>query len=113
MVIGMNVKTIIIAICALSISNQVQANQANVNHERAAELTHIVKQDCGSCHGMTLKGGLGVAILPADLEGKSVEYLTFVIINGRENTAMPPWKEILTPKEAKWIAEQLKEGSFQ
>lgn len=109
----MNLKTIIIAMCALSISIQVAANQASINDERAAELTHIVKQDCGSCHGMTLKGGLGVAILPDDLEGKSVEYLTFVILNGRANTAMPPWKAILTPQEAQWIAEQLKEGSFQ
>ena len=22
-------------------------------------LEHLVKQDCGSCHGLTLKGGLG------------------------------------------------------
>ena len=28
---------------------------------RQAELTHLVKHDCGSCHGMTMKGGLGPA----------------------------------------------------
>ena len=33
--------------------------------ERARELIHIVRQDCGSCHGLTLAGGLGPALTPA------------------------------------------------
>ena len=90
--------------------------QPSVNHQpsikRQSELTHIVKQDCGSCHGMTLKGGLGTPLLPEDLTGKSVDFLTFTIINGRPNTAMPPWREILTDQEAHWIAQQLKRGKF-
>ena len=32
---------------------------AEVAPERAAELQHMVTQDCGSCHGLTRKGGLG------------------------------------------------------
>ena len=32
--------------------------------ERARELIHIVRQDCGSCHGLTLAGGLGPALTP-------------------------------------------------
>lgn len=80
--------------------------------ERQQQLTHIVKQDCGSCHGMTLKGGLGTPLLPQDLNNKSIEFLSYTIINGRPSTAMPPWQEILTKQEATWIARQLKLGKF-
>jgi len=31
---------------------------------RQAALVDLVRQDCGSCHGMTLKGGLGRSLLP-------------------------------------------------
>jgi hypothetical protein len=34
--------------------------------QRQKELIHLVRQDCGSCHGMTLQGGLGPALLPAN-----------------------------------------------
>ena len=40
---------------------------------RQKELIHLVRQDCGSCHGMTLQGGLGPALLPATLADKPVE----------------------------------------
>lgn len=82
----------------------------SLSEERKQALTHIVKQDCGSCHGMTLKGGLGPALLPENLEGKTVPFLQYTILHGRTSTAMPPWKSLLTEKEALWIAEQLKEG---
>ena len=32
---------------------------------RQAELIHRLKHDCGSCHGMTMKGGLGPPCCPA------------------------------------------------
>ncbi|WP_246028912.1 c-type cytochrome [Litorilituus sediminis] len=80
--------------------------------ERKAQLTHIVKQDCGSCHGMTLKGGLGPALLPENLEGKNELFLQYTILHGRTSTAMPPWKSLLTEQEALWIAEQLKQGAM-
>ena len=35
---------------------------------RQAELRYLLKQDCGSCHGMTMKGGLGPALLPQTLK---------------------------------------------
>lgn len=89
-----------------------QEQSTNLPQARKDTLAHIVKHDCGSCHGMTLKGGLGVALLPDDLKNKPVDFLTFTILNGRPGTAMPPWKEILTAKEAKWIAQQLKDGAF-
>ena len=78
--------------------------------ERRAELLHLVKQDCGSCHGLTMKGGLGPALLPAELAQKDEEQMQFVILHGRRGTAMPPWSRFLSEAEARWIVEQLKKG---
>ncbi len=77
---------------------------------RRAELVDMVRQDCGACHGMTLKGGLGPSLEPASLAGRDVEQLEYVILNGRRGTPMPPWRSLLSEGEAKWIAEQLKRG---
>jgi cytochrome c55X len=90
--------------------NNVAASEADLSSERKEQLNHIVKQDCGSCHGMTLKGGLGPALLPEDLKGKTVLFLQHTILHGRAGTAMPPWKTLLTEQEALWISQQLKAG---
>ena len=78
--------------------------------ERRAELLHLVKQDCGSCHGLTMKGGLGPSLEPATLAEKDDEQMRFVILQGRRGTAMPPWSRFLSEAEARWIVEQLKKG---
>jgi cytochrome c55X len=77
---------------------------------RQTELVHLVRQDCGSCHGLTLKGGLGPSLEPAALAGKDAEMLRFVILRGRPGTPMPPWSAHLTEPEVAWIVEQLKKG---
>lgn len=77
---------------------------------RRTELVRMVRQDCGSCHGLTLNGGLGPALLPHTLKDKPVDNLTFVILQGRPGTAMPPWKRFLTEAEAQWIVENLQKG---
>ena len=78
--------------------------------QRRAALTDMVRQDCGSCHGLTLKGGLGPSLEPTALADKDAVFLGYVILNGRRGTAMPPWREHLSEAEAQWIAEQLKKG---
>jgi cytochrome c55X len=78
--------------------------------QRRAELAHIVRHDCGSCHGLTLSGGLGPALLPQVLRQKPAPYLKAVILNGLHGTAMPGWAPLLTDAEAQWIAEQLLKG---
>lgn len=83
---------------------------SEVSPARQNELLYFVKHDCGSCHGMTLKGGLGPALLPETLSVKPSEYLVATILEGRENTAMPPWKSMLSRQDALWIVEQLKNG---
>ena len=74
---------------------------------RAQELEQLVRHDCGSCHGMTLKGGLGPDIRAQRLAGASVEAITEIILNGVANTPMPPWRSLLSEKEARWVAEYL------
>jgi cytochrome c55X len=77
---------------------------------RAAELAHLVVNDCGSCHGLTLAGGLGPDIRAAALAGRSPEALVETILDGRPGTAMPPWRPLLTEAEAAWIAGYLLEA---
>lgn len=77
---------------------------------RARELAYLVRQDCGSCHGMTLKGGLGAPLLPEALAGKHEYALAAIILDGMPGTPMPPWRPLLTETEAVWIARALKEG---
>ncbi len=86
---------------------------AEVDPARQNELLYFIKHDCGSCHGMTLKGGLGPALLPETLSAKPKDYLVATILEGRENTAMPPWKSMLSQDDATWITEQLQNGSVQ
>ena len=87
-------------------SSYVSAQSASpLNTER---LKHIIKHDCGSCHGMTLKGGLGPSILEEDLKKWSDEQLFTVIKWGRPKLVMPPWKDIFTDQEIQWIIKYLR-----
>ncbi len=83
---------------------------AAVTASRQAELLHLLKHDCGSCHGLTLKGGLGPALLPASLAGKSDALLMRTILDGRKGTAMPPWRPFMSAEEAQWLLELLRKG---
>lgn len=74
------------------------------------ELNNLLVQDCGSCHGLTMRGGLGPALLPETLSGKPDELLVATILEGRPGTAMPPWKEMLDHDDAVWMVRQLKRG---
>lgn len=77
---------------------------------RQSELLNLVRQDCGSCHGLRFEGGLGVPLTPAALKGKPVEALRDTILYGRNGTTMPPWNPFLTEAEAGWIVQMLMKG---
>ena len=77
---------------------------------RQKELVRLVRQDCGSCHGMTLQGGLGPALLPTSLRDKPAEGLAATIYYGRPGTPMPPWKQFISEAEADWIVQKLMSG---
>lgn len=72
-----------------------------------APLKRLVHQDCGSCHGLTLKGGLGPDLRAPALAHYDPETLRTVILDGIPETAMPPWRPLLTEQEAAWIADYL------
>jgi cytochrome c55X len=78
--------------------------------QRARQLVHIVRQDCGSCHGLTLKGGLGPALTAEALADKPAEGLVATIMGGRPGTPMPPFSTIVSEPEAQWIVDQLMRG---
>ena len=86
------------------------ASAGTVTPDRADELRHMVKQDCGSCHGLRMTGGLGRDITPAALAGRDPADLTAVILDGMPGTAMPGWRPLLTEDEARWIADYLLEN---
>ncbi len=77
---------------------------------RQAELLSLVRQDCGSCHGLRLEGGLGLPLTSQALREKSPEALKQTILHGRGGTPMPPWKPFLTEAEAGWIVDILLKG---
>ena len=70
-------------------------------------LTRLVHQDCGSCHGMTLRGGLGPSLLPEALARYNLDAITGIILHGVPGTAMPPWSDLLTEDDAAWLADHL------
>jgi cytochrome c55X len=78
--------------------------------EREAELVHRLKHDCGSCHGLTMKGGLGPPLLPTSLQERSEEVLAEIILAGVPGTPMPPWQGELSRDEARWLVGILKQG---
>jgi cytochrome c55X len=77
---------------------------------RQRELVRLVRQDCGSCHGMQLTGGLGLPLTAAALKERPFDGLVATVVYGRPGTAMPPWKSIVTEPEAEWIVRQLMNG---
>ena len=77
---------------------------------REQALVHMVRQDCGSCHGLRLTGGLGPALTPEAMAALPLESLVAVIVHGRPGTPMPPWQAMLNEAEARWIALRLQQG---
>ncbi|MBT5223271.1 MAG: cytochrome c [Gammaproteobacteria bacterium] len=75
--------------------------------ERQETLRNMLRHDCGACHGLTLKGGLGPALLASDLAAKSDDYLVDTIQNGRKGTAMPPWKLFISEQETLWLVQTI------
>ncbi len=83
------------------------AQASEVGQVHPDQLENLVRQDCGACHGMTRKGGLGPDIRAQTLSGRDPSDLAEVIKNGIPKTAMPPWGPLLSDAEINWIAQYL------
>ncbi|MDR5866862.1 c-type cytochrome [Halomonas koreensis] len=74
---------------------------------RRAELETLLYQDCGSCHGMTLRGGLGPALPRSRMQAYDRDALAALILQGIPGTAMPGWAPLLSEDDARWLADHL------
>ncbi len=84
--------------------------QSDPAPQRKHELVNLVRQDCGSCHGLTLSGGLGPALLPHTLADKPLDSMVATVMNGRPGTAMPGWSRFMSEPEAEWVVRALMDG---
>jgi cytochrome c55X len=83
---------------------------SDVPAARQQQLHDLVVQDCGSCHGLTLKGGLGKPLLPETLAPFPEDVIAAIILDGVAGTPMPAWRGLLDETDARWIARELKQG---
>ncbi|NQV55738.1 MAG: cytochrome c [Rhodospirillales bacterium] len=84
--------------------------EAEPSSARQNELIYRLRHDCGSCHGMTLKGGLGPPLVAAKIAETDQEQLVETILHGVEGTPMPPWNFEINRDEAAWLVRLLKKG---
>ncbi len=94
----------------LAIGFALPALADELSRARQNELLYLLEQDCGSCHGLRLKGGLGPPLLPADIADTPDEALIDVILLGRPGTPMPPWDVEITATEVAWLVGRLRTG---
>ncbi len=97
----------------LAVSSALAASEAaggDPTERRQGELVRIVRQDCGSCHGMRLTGGLGPALTRERLAEWPIDSLVSVIQFGRPGTPMPGWRTMIDERDALWIARRLQSG---
>ncbi|MDZ7840538.1 MAG: cytochrome c [Gammaproteobacteria bacterium] len=78
-----------------------------LDEDRRAELDHLLRHECGSCHGLRLEGGLGPALTPERMRKRSAEYLRAAIREGIPGTAMPPWESLLSDADIVYLAAAL------
>jgi len=95
---------------ALLVAPAKSGSDAAPNPEK---LRHLVIQDCGSCHGLSLKGGLGKPLTAEHLSQWDREQLVHIILEGVPGTPMPAWRPLMSEADARWIADMLKQGRLQ
>ncbi|PAU66148.1 hypothetical protein BZL41_03350 [Pseudomonas sp. PIC25] len=101
-----------LALLAACLSGPV-AQAEELDSARQAELGNLLRQDCGSCHGLRLTGGLGPALTREALAGKPRESLIATVRHGRPGTAMPGWEGLLDEADIAWLIDRLTEGNPQ
>lgn len=104
--------SIVCSLLLLSLGLGLSVSAGTLTPQRQDELRNLLKQDCGSCHGMTLMGGLGPALTAEALKDKPLALLTATISEGRPGTPMPPWKHLLSEADINWLAHTLKQQAL-
>ena len=101
---------LLVALCFAGTVQLSAAQTITPEPARRSELLHLLRNDCGACHGLHLTGGLGPALRPEALNEKPHEFLVQVILKGRPGTAMPGWERFMNEDEASWLADTLLRG---
>lgn len=78
--------------------------------DRKSELIHLLKNDCGSCHGITLKGSLGPSLLPQAMAKRSADELRAIILDGVPGTPMPAWRGQFSKADITFLLDLLQHG---
>lgn len=81
--------------------------------ERQQELMRLLLADCGSCHGLTMNGGLGPPLRKENLAAKPDEYIFTVIREGMAGTPMPPWNRFLNDADVRWMVDVLRHEKWK
>ena len=87
-----------------------QVDASELAPRRQQELLTMLQHDCGACHGLRLKGGLGPPLNTDTLKERNTAELINIVTEGRKGTPMPPWKEILNAEEIAWLVDRLREN---
>lgn len=87
-----------------------EARTTELTPSRQQSLFRLLRQDCGSCHGLRLTGGLGPPLTADALKDRPREMLTATVLGGRPGTAMPPWAAFLSEREADWLVSAMIDG---
>lgn len=107
-----NLPTVITVLLCMVLPVKAEVGGATgIPSPRQAEIRYLLKQDCGSCHGIRLTGGLGPALTAERLKPLPESLLVTTILKGRAGTPMPPWETFLGEAEATWLAQQLLAGT--
>jgi len=69
----------------------------------------VFEKECQGCHGPIHQGGVGSDLRPAALKKQSREFLSEVILNGVENTAMPAWNTKFSADDASGMIDWLQD----
>ena len=94
--------------CALVLLSTVAF--AEPGAQRQSELMNLLQHDCGSCHGLTLRGGLGPPLTARALAGRSRATLAAAVRYGRPGTPMPPWAGLLSDEDIDWLVGAMLRG---
>lgn len=100
----------ILALSSLVSPASAETGAATPSPARQKELIHLVRQECGFCHGLRLTGGLGSPLTAQAMQDKPSETLEAVIRYGIPGTAMPGWEPFLSESETRWIVQNLQQG---
>lgn len=90
-----------IAIATSFVASLAMAGTSSMNFAEKYE------KECQGCHGPIHQGGVGSDLRPKALKKKNREFLAEAIMNGRENTAMPAWKDSFSKDDATGMVDWL------